>query len=175
MVKDEKLEMMAYYLINRSVENFRATLNTNYLLNYKKLVSLLLIAQCEAYNRYGINLINPDFYMTNNGLYFNNSDESGKPGRDYELLNLKLLVYEDVNTGLYSESAFEPELDNNTKFILQNVLNRFGYVSDRNFHNFFKDSVEPINVSGVKKLNKNDLQIPFDGTSIISEEVKMSL
>lgn len=118
----ERIENVAFYIVNKSIELAREKQDKSYLMDYDKLLGVIMLAQIKSYQILKQPLVNEDFYLTKIGLRIKDESDRYTLQSGYNansVLRIKLLPFEANNgSGIYDKKCYEIDLDTITKTIL---------------------------------------------------------
>lgn len=150
-------ETVSYYMINKSLQIVNLDSDDRFILDFNKLLYLLLITESEYMKLTNISLFNEEFFVTKQGLSIGAKDESTDDLYFAEYLKQKLSIFENVVSNKYECKAFEFAPEELVCEIIDNVLLVFGSKS----------------ITELKELVSSKLNVKFDYTKSISKEKLM--
>lgn len=152
-------EHVSHYMINKGLQFANLTDDERFILDFNRLLYLLLIIESEYMKLTNISLFNEDFFVTEQGLAIGATNESVYDIYFTDYLKQKLSIFENVISNKYECKAFEFIPQELICEIADNVMLVFGMVS----------------LDELRELIKNKLNVKFDYTTIISKEELMQI
>lgn len=141
-----KIEDIAYYIINESIQLANANQDYNYLMDYKKMLYMLFLVECEYMKQTNTSLFVEDFFLSTNDVAI-----GVEKGRTFDIslskfLEQRLFIFEDVQYNKYTHPTFEMQFDAFTKKVINKVLMEYGFISINLLREML---VETFNLKGV--------------------------
>ena len=156
------LEDMAYHIINESIHLANLRLDENYLMDFKKILYILFLVECEYMKQTNTPLFAEDFFLSASGIAV-----GVEKGKNFDIslskyIEQKLFIFEDVERGIYTNPTFETKVDHLINDIVAKILNEYGFISLNLLKALF---AEVLNLKGVYSFNlieKNRMKSLFE-------------
>lgn len=156
-----QLEDITYYIINESIQLANAKQDHNYLMDYKKMLYMLFLIECEYMKQTNIPLFVEDFFLSANGIAI-----GVDKGHNFDIslskhIEQRLFIFEDAECNKYTHPTFEIQLDDFTKDIVDRVIQDYGFVSLSILKGLILATLKEKNTYDYKLVSKPKMQSLF--------------
>lgn len=153
-----KEENISYYMINKGLQFTNLNADERYVLDFNRLLYLLLIVESEYMKLTAEPLFPEDFFENTQGISFGTTDKTVCDMYYTDYLKQKLSIFENVENNKYGCKAFEFIPDELICEIIDNIMLVFGTMS----------------LGELKQFVQMKLELKYDYPKLITKEKLMS-
>lgn len=164
-----KIEDIAYYIINESIQLANLKQDKNYLMDFKKILYILFLIECEYLKQTNTPLFAEDFFLSASGIAIGIETDKTFDISLSKYLEQRLFIFEDVECRKYTHPTFEMKLDKLINDIVAKILNEYGFIPLNLLKELF---VEILNLKGIynfKPIGKAKMQSLFNSDTLADD------
>lgn len=148
------IENISYYIINKSLQLSNVNQDNNYLVDFEKLVYLLLLIEIEYIKINNTNLFSEDFIVSSRELKIGNQIGCNFDFEYNEFLKNKLFIFINMYNNYYTTQTFKVNLDKETQSIIDKVMIEYDCFSTNELKNILFEKFQLKDLYGYKILTR---------------------
>ena len=149
-----KIEDVSYYIINKSLQLSSINQDTNYLVDFEKLVYLLLLIEIEYIKINNTNLFSEDFIVSSRKLKIGNQIGCNFDFEYNEFLKNKLFIFINMYNNYYTTPTFKVNVEKEIESIIDKVMIEYDCFSTNELKNILFEKFELQDLRGYKSLTR---------------------
>ena len=149
-----KIEDVSYYIINKSLQLSNVNQDNNYLVDFEKLVYLLLLIEIEYIKINNTNLFSEDFIVSSRELKIGNQIGCNFDFEYNEFLKNKLFIFINMYNNYYTTPTFKVNVEKEIESIIDKVMIEYDCFSTNELKNILFGKFELQDLRGYKSLTR---------------------
>ena len=149
-----KIEDVSYYIINKSLQLSNVNQDNNYLVDFEKLVYLLLLIEFEYIKINDTKLFNEDFMISSKEIKIGNQIGCIFDFEYHEYLKNKLYIFINIYNNYYTTPTFKVEFNKKLENLIDKVMLEYDCFSTNELKNILFEKFELQDLRGYKSLTR---------------------